>query len=241
MKEHTTNRPILGLYADMQKQPHILIAGATGSGKSVIINGFIMSLLAYDPQCCDIWLCDPKRVDYQIYRKCENVKRYANTTETIAELLQVAVAEMMSRYRHLERNGKRKGGKHLFIIVDEIADLMTSREHGRNIENSLIRLSQLARACNIHLITATQRPTADIINKRISVNMVARIGLRTDSAQDSRNILGCPGCERLPRYGKALYKTPDFTAPQLVTIPNMTDSEIAEVLKHYPKRIIKAR
>ena len=238
---HATTNPVFSPYADMIKQPHLLIAGATGSGKSVILNGIIYTLLSFPHGFCDIWLCDPKRVEFKKYRKCKAVKHYASDISDINALLKAAVDEMEARYKRIDADlfQVQSRERPIYIIIDEFADLMTQ---SRESEQCIIRLSQKARASGIHLITATQRPTADIINKRISVNITARVGLRTATAQDSRNIILSKGCEELPKYGYMYYLTPDTVQPELHKAYFYTASAIRDKINEVPKRIFtKAR
>lgn len=226
------------VYNDMIEQPHLLIAGATGSGKSVVLNGLLYTLLQYPKEFCEIYLIDPKKVELYGYTKCNQVIGYADETRTASELLNNIVERMERIYNGLRMQGLKKGGKRIYVFVDEMADLLTQ---DKSCEKSLIRLSQLARAANIHLITATQRPTADILNKRISVNLIARCGLHTQSVQDSRNIIGCKGCEDLPLYGKMLYYRPGFEKPELYTARMYTDLEIETAIEENRKEERKRR
>lgn len=197
------------LYADMAKQPHLLIAGATGSGKSVVINGIIAYLLTGSaPTQADLILIDPKRVELVQYRAVPHCVYYASEPGEPAKALKRALAITEDRYRTMQTEGVRKyAGGHVYVIIDELADLMTTDK--KNVQPLLQRLCQIGRAANVHVIAATQCPLASVIPTAIKCNFDSRVGLRTRSAQDSRNILGIAGCENLPRYGQGYYMTPE--------------------------------
>lgn len=209
---------------DMLKQPHILIAGSTGSGKSVLINTLIYTALFKTPCRMQFILIDPKRVELIDYKQLPHTTIYASEPPDIAAALNWAVDLMEERYKQMQRQRiKKSTDSELYIIVDEFADLMTTQK--RQTMPLIIRLAQLGRAANIHLILATQRPTKDIVNGQIKVNMNSRIGLRCPTAQDSRNIINIKGCESLPRYGFGYYLTPNGC--ELINIPMTPPEELA--------------
>lgn len=199
------------LYADMLQQPHLLIAGATGAGKSVVINGIIYTAL-YRPPCgaggARLILIDPKRVELAQWASVPHTLRYASEPDTIYNALLYAMQLCENRYKVMQGAGVRKySGSDVYIIIDEFADLITVQ--GRRIKPIIQRLAQIGRAARIHIILATQTPIAKILPTEIKCNFDARVALRTRSAQDSRNITGSNGCESLPRYGQAYYLTPE--------------------------------
>lgn len=211
---------------DMLKQPHILIAGSTGSGKSVLINSLIYTALYKPPTVCGFILIDPKRVELNQYKPLPHCLRYASEPNEIAATLAAAVALMDDRYKTLQAQGlKEWDGGHIYIIIDEFADLMTTQK--RETLPQLQRLAQLGRAAHLHLIAATQRPTKDIINGQIKVNMDSRLALRCPTAQDSRNIINTKGAETLPRFGFGYYLTPETMRPELVKIPYTDPADLA--------------
>lgn len=216
------------LYDDMAKQPHLLIAGATGSGKSVVINGIVSTLLCKNsPSKVQFILIDPKRVELSLYRNLPHVLRYASEPGEPAEALRYALSITDKRYKQAQAQGTRKyDGPDLYIIIDELADLMTTDK--RNIKPLLQRLCQIGRAAKVHVIAATQCPLATVIPTEIKCNFDSRVGLRTRSAQDSRNILGESGLETLPRYGQGVYMTPEET--DLWEIPLVPDAEQARLV-----------
>lgn len=208
---------------DMLEQPHILIAGSTGSGKSVLINTLIYTALFKAPHRVQFILIDPKRVELIDYKPLPHTSIYASEPPDIAAALVGAVALMEERYKTMQRQRIKKSTEsHIYIIVDEFADLMTTQK--RQTMPQIIRLAQLGRAANIHLILATQRPTKDIINGQIKVNLDARIALRCPTAQDSRNIINIKGAETLPRYGYGYYLTPNGC--ELIQIPMTEQNEL---------------
>lgn len=196
------------LYIDMLEQPHLLIAGATGSGKSVVINGLILTAMYDGVSPLSFILIDPKRVELAAYRHTRYCQRYASEPEEMVEALQEAMDEIDRRYRWCQQNGVKKYTEsRLYVVIDELADLMTTNR--KQVQPLIQRICQVGRAANVHMIAATQCPIAKVIPTEIKVNFDARVGLRTRSAQDSRNIIGFKGCERLPRYGQGYYMTPE--------------------------------
>lgn len=209
------------LYYNMAQQPHLLIAGATGSGKSVVINGILHALLMnHSPATCRLILIDPKRVELVQYKQLPHVLTYASEPGEPARALRYAVQIMEDRFSEMQRTGARSyNGSHVYIIIDELADLMLTDK--KTVQPLIQRICQLGRAARVHLIAATQCPLAKVIPTEIKCNMDARVGLRTRSAQDSRNILGVSCCENLPRYGQGYYMTPEgMDRYQLPMIPD---------------------
>ena len=218
------------LYADMLTQPHLLIAGATGSGKSVIINGLIATLLYKGPSEAGLILIDPKRVELVQYRDCPHCRRYASEPEEMIQALQEAIAETDRRYKAMQAARVRKyTGGDLYIFIDELADLMTTRR--KQVQPLIQRLAQIGRAARVHIIAATQCPLTKVIPTEIKVNFDSAVGLHTRSAQDSRNILSVTGCESLPRYGKGYYLTP--AGLRLYSIPMVSEEELDRLTQHW--------
>lgn len=212
-----------GLYKLILDQPHTLIAGATGSGKSVAINGIIYTALYQPPQDLQLVLIDPKRVELVKYRKLPHCTTYASEPADIVRTLKKCVDLMEYRYKVMQARGMVKSTEpETYVIIDEFADLMTTNK--RETLPMLCRLAQLGRAANIHLILATQRPTRDIINGQIKVNLDCRLVLRCPSARDSVNILDRKGAELLPQYGRGIISTPATYG--LVDIPYIQPAEL---------------
>ena len=222
----TPGGPVYTLYADALNQPHLLIAGATGSGKSVVINGLIATLLhrhPVGPGGAQMILIDPKRVELVQWRYTPHCVLYASEPDTMRSALFRAMDICEDRYREMQSAGVRKySGPDLYVIVDEFADLMTTQS--RVVKPLVQRLAQIGRAARVHLIIATQTPISKVIPTEIKCNFDSRFGLRARSAQDSRNIIGKSGLELLPRYGQAVYMTPD--GDELYRVPMIPDEEL---------------
>ena len=207
------------LYYDMIQQPHLLIAGATGSGKSVLVNQLLHTLLSYSTP--GLILIDCKGVELSEYRGYTNTLYYADSPAQAVKSLEYAVNIMESRYKQLQAAGLKKWtGADIYIIIDEFADLMTTSK--KTVQPLIQRLAQLGRAAKVHIILCTQCPLRDIIPTAIKCNFDSRIALRTATAQDSRNILGIPGAETLPNprtagRAEAIYK--HDTEIDIVSLP----------------------
>lgn len=225
------------LYGDMLQQPHLLIAGATGSGKSVVINGLMYTAMYDSPAAVQFILIDPKRVELVDFKPLPHTLQYASEPGDMVQALEKAMTITENRYRTMQRDKVKKyQGGAVYVVIDELADLMTTDR--RHVQPLLQRLAQIGRAANVHIIAATQCPLAAVIPTPIKVNFDSRVALRTRSAQDSRNILGVKGCELLPRYGKGYYMTPDGLT--LYNIPMQTPDETAALVDYW-KRHSKPR
>lgn len=223
---------VYSLYRDMLKQPHLLIAGATGSGKSVVINGLVYTAMYDSPAAVQFILIDPKRVELVDYKPLPHTLMYASEPGEMVEALEKAMEITESRYKAMQRQRVKKyPGGALYVIIDELADLMTTAR--RQVQPLIQRLAQIGRAANVHIIAATQCPLAIVIPTPIKVNFDSRVALRTRSAQDSRNILGLTGCELLPRYGQGYYMTPDGL--KLYNIPMQPQEDINALVKYWQR------
>lgn len=221
---------IYALYEDMLQQPHLLVAGATGSGKSVLINGVIYTALKDSPQDKQLILIDPKRVELCKYKSLPHCIRYASEPGDMIGALQYALNITETRYKEMQRAEivKYNGGD-VYVIIDELADLMTTNK--KQVMPLLQRLCQIGRAARVHVVAATQCPLREVIPTPIKVNFDARVGLRTRSKQDSRNILDMNGCETLPRYGQGYYMTPEGLT--LYNIPYITPEELSSIIEYW--------
>lgn len=225
------------LYADMLKQPHLLVAGATGSGKSVVINALIYTALYNFPGDQNggslFILIDPKRVELAQYKNLPHCIQYASEPDTMRQALNNAMTICENRYKAMQKAGQKKyTGSDLYIIIDEFADLMTTQK--RFVVPIVQRLAQIGRAARVHIVLATQTPIAKILPTEIKCNFDARLALRTRSAQDSRNITGLKGCETLPRYGYGYYMTPDRN--KVEALPMIDDAELAARVEWWEKQ-----
>jgi len=230
-----SGKPIVG---DLTSMPHLLIAGTTGSGKSVCINTIILSLLfRHTPEKCKFILIDPKMLELSTYEGIPHLLCPVITeAKKAASVLGWVVKEMESRYRLMTKEGVRNidgyNAKHklpmpyIVVVVDEMSDLMLVA--GKEIENYIQKLSQMARAAGIHIIMATQRPSVDVITGTIKANFPTRISFQVTSKIDSRTILGEQGAEQLLGKGDMLYMS---SANRIVRIhaPFVSDNEIEKI------------
>ena len=233
--KNISGNPIVG---DLSSMPHLLIAGTTGSGKSVCINTIILSLLyRHTPEKCKFILIDPKMLELSTYEGVPHLLCPVITeAKKAASVLGWVVKEMESRYRLMTREGVRNidgyNSKHklpmpyIVVVVDEMSDLMLVA--GKEIENYIQKLSQMARAAGIHIIMATQRPSVDVITGTIKANFPTRISFQVTSKIDSRTILGEQGAEQLLGKGDMLYMS---SANRIVRIhaPFVSDNEIEKI------------
>lgn len=218
------------LYQDILSQPHVMVAGATGSGKSVVINALIYTALYKFPLSAEstnsvgFVLLDPKRVELSAYKDLPHTLRYASEPAEMVQALQYAMSIVEDRYRTMQRQGIKKWvGQDVFCVIDEFADLMTTNR--KQVQPLIQRLAQVGRAANVHIILATQCPLAKVIPTEIKVNFDARVALRTATAQHSRNIMEQTGCELLPAHGQGFYVTPSGTT--LYNIPMISEDELS--------------
>ncbi len=230
-----SGKPIVG---DLSSMPHLLIAGTTGSGKSVCINTIIISLLyRHTPDKCKFILIDPKMLELSTYEGIPHLLCPVITeAKKAASVLGWVVKEMENRYRLMTKEGVRNidgyNTKHklpmpyIVVVVDEMSDLMLVA--GKEIENYIQKLSQMARAAGIHIIMATQRPSVDVITGTIKANFPTRISFQVTSKIDSRTILGEQGAEQLLGKGDMLYMS---SANRIVRIhaPFVSDNEIEKI------------
>ena len=243
------NRPIS---MDIDKMPHLLVAGSTGSGKSVCINGIIASILMRcKPSEVKLVLIDPKKVEFTMYEDLPHLLTpIVNEPKKASAALKQIVAEMDKRYTLFSNNGvknisgyneyidkhKDKGLPHLpyiVCIIDELADLMVVA--AKEVEDSIMRITQLARAAGIHLIVATQRPSTDVITGVVKANIPSRISFAVSSQIDSRTILDMPGAEKLLGRGDMLYLPLGENSPERIQGAFIKDDDIESLCKYIKK------
>jgi S-DNA-T family DNA segregation ATPase FtsK/SpoIIIE len=230
-------RPVV---ADLAKMPHLLVAGQTGSGKSVMINDILTSLLfRSSPSDLKLILVDPKQVELTPYNDIPHLLTpVINEPEKCISALKWAVAEMERRLRTMADVGKRNIGEYnnlkkeegmpyIVIVIDELADLMMMA--ARDVEALIVRLAQKARAAGIHLVLATQRPSVDVITGLIKANVPARIAFTVASQVDSRTIIDQMGAEKLLGMGDMLMLTSDMAKPRRVQASFISDEETEKI------------
>lgn len=232
---------------DLAKMPHMLIAGATGTGKSVAINSLFISLLYRNtPQDVKFIVIDPKRVELNLYNGIPHLLTPVVTeNEKAVNALKWAVAEMDRRYKLLSEVGKRNileynadsglGMPYIVILVDELADLMAVAQG--EVEAAIVRLAQMARAVGIHLVLATQRPSVDIITGLIKANITSRIAFAVASQIDSRTILDSSGAEKLLGNGDMLYTSAEFNKPKRIQGAYIGEKEVKKVVDFFKGQV----
>lgn len=216
-------------FAKLAHEPHVLVAGATGSGKSVFLNTMLRNIWD-DPRRTQFVFIDLKIVEMAMYKDAPQTLAYCTTVEETSTTLKSVRAIIQERYERMGELGIRKWtdkqGSRIYIVIDEYAELITQ---GRKmVERELMSIAQIGRAAGVHIIAATQRPTRDIITGAVKVNFDCRVALRTATAQDSRNILDRNGAEKLPRYGHALVSQCGYVADW--SVPMTSDDDIEDMV-----------
>jgi S-DNA-T family DNA segregation ATPase FtsK/SpoIIIE len=229
------------IFANIEKMPHMLVAGATGSGKSILVHSLITSLLYKNsPQTLRLVLIDPKRVELSMYDGIPHLITPVITENKKAlGVLKWAIQEMDRRYELLQHAGCRDISSYnkanptealpfVLIGIDEMADLMSS--FGREVEGAIVRLAQMARATGIHLLLATQRPSVEVITGLIKANIPARVALQVASQIDSRTILDGAGAEKLLGHGDLLFLSAEMSKPKRIQGSYITEEELKSVV-----------
>ncbi len=234
--------------ADLAKMPHMLIAGATGSGKTVGINAFLMSLLFRNsPSDLKLILVDPKRVELTMYKDIPHlIAPVITEPKECVSALKWAVMEMESRYKLFAEEGKRNIGEYnlakkgeggmpyIVVVIDELADLMSVA--AQEVEANIVRLAQMARATGIHLVLATQRPSVNVITGLIKANIPCRVAFTVASNVDSRTILDQGGAEKLLGSGDMLFISPEIIKPKRIQGAFVGEKEIKAVMDYLRKQ-----
>lgn len=236
------------VFAGLEKMPHMLVAGATGTGKSVCINSILLSLLyKHTPDALKLILVDPKRVELSLYNNIPHlITPVITDNKKVLGALKWAVSEMDKRYDALSSHGSKDIFSYnakiaekkdsdespmpfIVIVIDELADLMAS--YGRDVEAAIVRLAQMSRAVGIHLILSTQRPSVEVITGLIKANITTRIAFQVASQIDSRTILDMSGAEKLLGRGDMLFLAGDVAKPRRLQGANVTEKEVKDVVK----------
>jgi len=228
--------------ADLAKMPHLLIAGTTGSGKSVLINTIITSILfRSSPEEVKFIMVDPKRVELTPYSDIPHLLTPVIVdVNKVVNALKWAVVEMERRYRLFQEMGVKniadyndqsgfQAMAYIIIIIDEMADIMMSKS-ASDVEENIVRLAQMARAVGIHLVLATQRPSVNVLTGLIKANVPARIAFQVTSMIDSRVIIDTPGAEKLLGKGDMLFIPPDIAKPRRIQGAFVSDKEIRSLI-----------
>ncbi len=233
------------VYADLERMPHLLVAGSTGTGKTIGLNSIIMSLLYQSsPDILRLILVDPKRVEFPVYndlphlltpvifdpQKTVNALKWlVGEMERRFDVLAEVKARDILGYNSVMLKENKEPMPYIVLIVDELADLMAAR--GRDIEAGIVRLAQMARATGIHLVVATQRPSVEVITGLIKANITSRMAFQVASQVDSRTVLDSSGAEKLLGLGDMLFISAEMSKPKRIQGSYVSDKEVKRVVK----------
>lgn len=234
------------VFADLGRMPHLLVAGSTGTGKTVCLNSIIMSLLYQNsPETLRFILIDPKRVEFHLYndlphlltpviqdaqKSINALKWLISEMERRFEILAAKHARDILSYNEIMLKEEQPPLPYIVLVIDELADLMAAR--GRDIEAGIVRLAQMARAVGIHLILATQRPSVEVITGLIKANVTSRITFQVASQVDSRTVLDMAGAEKLLGSGDMLFVSAEVSKPRRIQGAYVSDKEVKRVAKY---------
>ena len=233
------------IYSNLAKMPHLLVAGATGAGKTIFLNTLILSLIYKNsPDDLRLILVDPKRVEFSLYKRLPHLlTSVIYDAEKTHNALEWLIGEMERRFDVLSQAKKRNIGTYnawakkqddeevmpyIVLVVDELADLMAKKQN--EIESAIVRIAQMARAVGIHLILATQRPSVEVITGLIKANITSRVSFQVASQVDSRTILDMGGAERLLGAGDMLFISSNSSKPKRIQGPFVSEEEVKEVV-----------
>ena len=232
------------VYADLAKMPHLLVAGSTGTGKTIFLNNLVLPFLYRNsPEILRFILVDPKRVEFQVYNElphllCPVIHDASRTVNAVRwlisemerrfEILSLAKTRDIMSYNEKQLQEKADIIPYIILIVDELADLMAAK--GKEVEAGIVRLAQMARAVGIHLIVATQRPSVEVITGLIKANITSRITFQVASQVDSRTVLDAAGAEKLLGLGDLLYLSAEVGKPRRIQSAFVSEKEVRKVV-----------
>ena len=242
------------IFADLSRMPHLLVAGSTGTGKTIALNSIILSLLYQNsPETLRFILIDPKRVEFPVYNNLPHLltpvifdaQKAVNALKWLIEemerrfdVLSLQQARDVAAYNEIALKQDLTPLPYIVLIIDELADLMAAR--GREIEAGIVRLAQMARAVGIHLVVATQRPSVEVITGLIKANITSRITFQVASQVDSRTVLDMAGAEKLLGLGDMLFVSAEIAKPKRVQAAYVSDKEVKRVVKYIKSESKKA-
>lgn len=245
---------------DLCQTPHLLVAGTTGSGKSVFINSILSQLIeTYSKSELELSLIDPKKVELSIYKDVDHVKELATDLQSATTVLQNALNEVEKRYKLMEQKNVRNINSYnnkseyklpyKLVVIDELADILLQDKKNKRksidnttmtLEDYIVKIAQIGRACGVHLIVATQRPSSDVITGLIKANIPSRVAFSVSSKIDSRIILDSKGAEKLTGKGDLIFKMIGNEELVRIQSPFISDEEIENIVnKHINKEEIK--
>ena len=233
-RRFVVNQPMhyYGKCIELCRNNHILIGGRTGSGKSVLLNDFLYSMMAFTPVENKFYLIDPKRVELSWYKNTSHCIGYADSVSSAIDILCRAINTMETRYKEMERRHIRAyDGAYIYVVIDELADLMLSAK--KLVMPLIQKIGQLGRAARVFLICATQAPSRKVIPAEITLNLGCKIALSCESGIESRQVIGMNGAEMLPRYGECIIKTADCV--QKVKVNLTSDTILNERISYWER------
>jgi len=239
------------IYADLSRMPHLLVAGSTGTGKTIFLNSLILSLLYQNsPEILRFILIDPKRVEFPIYqglphllcpvifdaqKTINSLKWLVSEMERRFDLLSEEKCRDIASFNEMAFSQEKAPMPYIILIIDELADLMAAR--GREVEAGIVRLAQMARAVGIHLVLATQRPSVEVITGLIKANITSRITFQVASQVDSRTVLDMAGAEKLLGLGDMLFVSAEIVKPKRIQGAYVSEKEVKKVVNWIKSKI----